>query len=81
MQIAMDLAYGLNYIHTAARFSISLVHQYVKSSEIIITEPSLNARICHFGAAELCSETERYDGGEITKKELPELRRSGNGGG
>ncbi|XP_027157445.1 lysM domain receptor-like kinase 3 [Coffea eugenioides] len=80
MQIATDLANGLNYIHTAAGFSISLVHKYVKSSGIIITEPSLNARICHFGAAELCSETERYERGEITEEELPELRRSGSRG-
>lgn len=34
-----------------------MVHKHVKSSGIIITEPSLNAKICHFGAAELCGET------------------------
>ncbi|CAI9105026.1 OLC1v1003854C1 [Oldenlandia corymbosa var. corymbosa] len=74
MQIATDLAHGLDYIHNTAGFTISLVHKHVKSSGIIITEPSLNARICHFGAAELCSET-GTDDGEIAA-EYPELRRS-----
>ncbi|KAL3530545.1 hypothetical protein ACH5RR_009867 [Cinchona calisaya] len=78
MQIATDLAHALDYIHNTAGFAISLVHKHVKSSGIIVTEPSLNARICHFGAAELCSETER-NGGEIYE-ELPELRRSDSRG-
>lgn len=74
MQIATDIAHGLDYIHHTAGFTISLVHKHVKSSGIIITEPSLNARICHFGAAELCSET-GTDDSEIAA-EFPELRRS-----
>lgn len=74
MQIATDIAHGLDYIHNTAGFTISLVHKHVKSSGIIITEPSLNARICHFGAAELCSET-GTDDSEIAA-EFPELRRS-----
>lgn len=74
IQIATDLAHGLDYIHNTAGFSIDLVHKHVKSSAVIITEPSLNAKICHFGAADLCGETERK-GSEITEDDLPELTR------
>ncbi|GFP84255.1 lysm domain receptor-like kinase 3 [Phtheirospermum japonicum] len=57
MQIATDIAHGLDYIHNTAGLSIDMVHKHVKSSGIIVTEPSFNAKICHFGAAELCGET------------------------
>ncbi|KAI7736342.1 hypothetical protein M8C21_028115 [Ambrosia artemisiifolia] len=57
MQIATDLASGLDYIHNKAGLKINLVHKYVKSSSVIVTEPSFNAKICHFGTAELCGET------------------------
>ncbi|XP_047975457.1 lysM domain receptor-like kinase 3 [Salvia hispanica] len=56
IQIATDVAYGLDYIHNTAGLSVDMVHKHVKSSGIIVTEPSLNAKICHFGAAELCGE-------------------------
>ncbi|XP_060174235.1 lysM domain receptor-like kinase 3 [Lycium barbarum] len=58
MQIAADVAQGLDYIHNTTGLEISPVHKYVKSSGIIVTEPSFNAKICHFGAAELCSVTQ-----------------------
>ncbi|KAL6952039.1 hypothetical protein U1Q18_042247 [Sarracenia purpurea var. burkii] len=57
MQIATDVAHGLDYIHNNAGPSTNVVHKYIKSSSIIVTEPSFNAKICHFGAAELCDET------------------------
>lgn len=57
MQIATDLASGLDYIHNNAGLNINIVHKYVKSSSVIVTEPSFNAKICHFGTAELCGET------------------------
>ncbi|XP_023749467.1 lysM domain receptor-like kinase 3 [Lactuca sativa] len=57
MQIATDLSSGLDYIHNNAGLKINLVHKYVKSSSVIVTEPSFNAKICHFGTAELCGET------------------------
>ncbi|KAL8228894.1 hypothetical protein R6Q57_013794 [Mikania cordata] len=57
MQIATDLASGLDYIHTNAGLNNNLVHKYMKSSSVIVTEPSFNAKICHFGTAELCGET------------------------
>ncbi|XP_030473012.2 protein LYK5-like [Syzygium oleosum] len=61
MQIAADLAHGLDYIHHCAGSATGgggagFVHNHIKSSSIIVTEPSLNARICHFGTAELCGE-------------------------
>lgn len=75
IQIATDVAHGLDYIHNTAGFSISLVHKHVKSSGIIITEPSLNAKLCHFGAAELCGETQRKSS-EIMEDVSPDLRRT-----
>ncbi|KAE9461247.1 hypothetical protein C3L33_06840, partial [Rhododendron williamsianum] len=58
MQVATDLAHGLDYVHSnAGGLSAGFVHKYVKSGSVIVTEPSFNAKICHFGAAELCGET------------------------
>ncbi|PHU15834.1 hypothetical protein BC332_17039 [Capsicum chinense] len=68
MQIATDVAHGLDYIHSTTGLEVDPVHKYVKSSGIIVTEPSFNAKICHFGAAELCSVTE--------SKVVPEQRGS-----
>lgn len=56
MQVATDLAHGLDYIHNKSGLNMSLSHNHIKSSSIIVTEPSFNARICHFGAAQLCNE-------------------------
>jgi serine/threonine protein kinase len=57
MQIATDLAHGLDYIHNNTGLNLSsLVHNHIKSSSIIVTEPSFNAKICHFGTAQLCGE-------------------------
>ncbi|TKY48555.1 LysM domain receptor kinase 3 [Spatholobus suberectus] len=77
MQVATDLAHGLDYIHNKTGLNISLVHNHIKSSGIIVTEPSFNARVCHFGAAQLCGEIEIEDArfGEITE-EPPSPARS-----
>ncbi|KAL4611130.1 hypothetical protein ACB092_08G102100 [Castanea dentata] len=57
MQIATDLAHGLDYIHNNTGLNIcTLVHNHIKSSSIIVTEPSFNAKLCHFGTAQLCGE-------------------------
>ncbi|KAE8038815.1 hypothetical protein FH972_011287 [Carpinus fangiana] len=64
MQIATDLAHGLDYIHNSTGLNMSLVHNHIKSSSILVTEPSFNAKICHFGTAQLC--------GEIDENEAPE---------
>ncbi|KAH0912276.1 hypothetical protein HID58_035597 [Brassica napus] len=58
IQIATDLAHGLDYIHNKTGLKIeNLVHNHIKSSAVIVTEPDYNARICHFGTAQLCGET------------------------
>lgn len=88
IQIATDLAHGLDYIHNNTGLKVNLVHKYVKSSSVVVTEPSLNAKICHFGTAELCGETKmepkevkRENSGEITEVVLDSpnnLKRSEN---
>ncbi|KAM5555977.1 lysM domain receptor-like kinase 3 [Rosa sericea] len=57
LQIATDLAHGLDYIHRCSGLGSGLVHNHIKSSSIIVTEATLNAKICHFGTAELCGES------------------------
>lgn len=57
MQITADMSSGLDYIHNNSRLNSNPVHKYVKASSVIVTEPSFNAKICHFGTAELCGET------------------------
>ncbi|CAL9074159.1 unnamed protein product [Musa textilis] len=52
MQVASDIAHGLEYIHLH-----SSVHNRLKSSSVIVTEPGFRTRICHFGAADLAGET------------------------
>ncbi|CAL9192279.1 unnamed protein product, partial [Musa hybrid cultivar] len=52
MQVASDIAHGLEYIHLH-----SSVHNRLKSSSVMVTEPGFRARICHFGAADLAGET------------------------
>ncbi|XP_031482910.1 lysM domain receptor-like kinase 3 [Nymphaea colorata] len=54
MQVASDVAQGLEYIHHY--MGESRVHGHMKSSGIIIADPSLTAKITHFGAAELSGE-------------------------
>ncbi|KAJ7975048.1 LysM domain receptor-like kinase [Quillaja saponaria] len=56
MQIATDLAHGLDYIHHFAGVSSNFIHNHIKSSSIIVTEETMNAKICHFGTSELCGE-------------------------
>ncbi|CAN1149081.1 LysM domain receptor-like kinase 3 [Linum perenne] len=57
MQIATDVAHGLDYIHHCSGLNTNFVHNHVKSSSILVTESHpLNAKICHFGTAELCGE-------------------------
>ncbi|XP_047322934.1 lysM domain receptor-like kinase 3 [Impatiens glandulifera] len=58
IQIASDLAQGLDYIHNNIRIGseFNFVHKHIRSSSVIVTEPSLNAKICHFGTAVLTGE-------------------------
>ncbi|KAA0034711.1 hypothetical protein IC582_022732 [Cucumis melo] len=56
MQIATDLAHGLDYVHHCSGLNSKFIHNHIKSSSIVITEETLAAKICHFGTAELCGE-------------------------
>ncbi|KAI3730998.1 hypothetical protein L1987_62180 [Smallanthus sonchifolius] len=59
IQIAADLAHGLDYIHNSTGLQKKFIHNHIKSTSIIVTQsPSLNAKICHFGTTELCGETD-----------------------
>ncbi|EXC22895.1 putative leucine-rich repeat receptor-like serine/threonine-protein kinase [Morus notabilis] len=73
MQIATDLAHGLDYIHNKTGLSISLVHNHIKSSSVLVTEPSFNAKICHFGTAQLCGEIDDRMPPPISKGEIAEV--------
>lgn len=75
MQIATDLAHGLEYIHHCTGLSSGFVHNHIKSSSIIVTGESLNAKICHFGTAELCGEF-----AENQNSDLAKLKRSNSRG-
>lgn len=84
IQIASDIAHGLDYIHHSTGLGLGFVHNHIKSSSIIVNEPSMNAKICHFGTAELCGETKMAKiedpDGEIVSKKSPELKRKGSKG-
>ncbi|GLT93229.1 hypothetical protein SLE2022_110300 [Rubroshorea leprosula] len=56
VQIVTDLAHGLDYIHHCSGFETGFTHNHLKSRSIIIADDSLNAKICHFGTAQLCGE-------------------------
>ncbi|CAB4270509.1 unnamed protein product [Prunus armeniaca] len=61
MQVAADVADGLNYMHHSSGDNSTFVHNHIKSSSIIISEQKnlpLRAKICHFGTARLCGETQ-----------------------
>ncbi|XP_034919176.1 lysM domain receptor-like kinase 3 [Populus alba] len=62
MQIATDIANGLDYIHHCSGLNSEFVHNHIKSLSILVTEDSLNAKICHFGTAELCGEVVGKEG-------------------
>ncbi|TYG67907.1 hypothetical protein ES288_D05G112500v1 [Gossypium darwinii] len=61
MQIATDLAHGLDYVHNNTGLNLSIVHNHIKSSSIIVTEPFFNAKIYHFGTTQLRSETDAIE--------------------
>lgn len=57
MQIAADLAQGIDYIHHHAGGGGS-VHNRIKSSSIMVSNTGFNAKICHFSAALLAGDIE-----------------------
>ncbi|XP_062092988.1 receptor-like serine/threonine-protein kinase At2g45590 [Humulus lupulus] len=59
MQIATDLAHGLDYVHHCSGLRSNFVHNHIKTSSIVIvSDESMNAKLCHFGTSELCGEIE-----------------------
>jgi hypothetical protein len=64
MQIAVDVAQGLEYMHHDSK--LDYIHNYIKSSSILITEPGYKARICHLGACYLAGE---YVAGEVFEQD------------
>lgn len=81
MQIATDLAHGLDYIHHCSGLRSNFVHNHIKSSGIVVTEESMNARICHFGTSELCGETVSDVPDPETSGEITAEKSDGDGGG
>ncbi|KAJ7970501.1 LysM domain receptor-like kinase [Quillaja saponaria] len=78
MQIATDLAHGLDYIHHFSGLNSNFVHNHIKSSSIIVTDETLNAKICHFGTSELCGEVLVENPSVSDPGKLKELKRSGS---
>ncbi|KAK9758163.1 hypothetical protein RND81_01G211700 [Saponaria officinalis] len=81
IQIVAGVADGLDYMHNCVGVKLGFVHNHVKSSSIIVCEePSLVAKLCHFGTAQLCGEVpemimaENDDSGNY-----PVLKRVGSG--
>ncbi|KMZ56132.1 Protein kinase family protein [Zostera marina] len=80
MEVATDIGKGLEYIHQSSGGSKIKypIHNEIKSSNIIITDPGLRAKICHFGTTTLTGENESNDEEEqkpnrnpSSKKKLP----------
>ncbi|URE45972.1 Protein tyrosine kinase [Musa troglodytarum] len=76
VQVAADVAQGLEYIHCHSS-AVAGVHNRVKSSAIIVTQPDLRAKICHFGAADLAGEVPDpvADEADITSISSPTTRK------
>ncbi|XP_076952262.1 lysM domain receptor-like kinase 3 [Bidens hawaiensis] len=81
IQIAADLAHGLDYIHNSTGLRKKFIHNHIKSSSVIVTQTlsSMNARICHFGTAELCGETD-YDSVDSVKSDNKFMKFEGTRG-
>ncbi|CAL9149702.1 unnamed protein product [Musa hybrid cultivar] len=81
VQVAADVAHGLEYIHQHSSAAAG-VHNRVKSSAVIVTEPDFRAKICHFGAADLAGEVPDPDpaaeDAEITPVLSPSSTRKGS---
>ncbi|EEF31445.1 lysM domain receptor-like kinase 3 [Ricinus communis] len=80
MQIATDIAHGLDYIHHCTDQDSVFVHNHIKSSSVIVSEDSLNAKICHFGTAELCGEMEKLEAKSLTRSSSKGMKIEGTRG-
>ncbi|KAK4769393.1 hypothetical protein SAY86_027543 [Trapa natans] len=80
MQVASDIAHGVDYIHNFTGQNSGLVHNHIKSSSIVVTEGSMTAQICHFGTAELCGEVVEKNsmGSQDKSGGIKKLQRAGS---
>ncbi|KAG0513448.1 hypothetical protein BDA96_10G103100 [Sorghum bicolor] len=60
VQVAADVAQGLEYVHHHA----GAVHGRVSASAVIVSDPGLRARLTHFGAAELAAPADAREVGD-----------------
>ncbi|KAL8166849.1 hypothetical protein V2J09_008348 [Rumex salicifolius] len=86
VQIATDVAGAIDYLHNFSGMKIGFVHNHIKSSSIIVKEPTVNGKLCHLGTAQFCGEAveeETNKEKEIKKfgdQSSRELKRSLSGG-
>ncbi|KAK7268274.1 hypothetical protein RIF29_20970 [Crotalaria pallida] len=78
MQIAADLAHGLDYIHNFSGSRSGFVHNHIKSSSIVVAEENLGAKICHFGTSDLSGESVSGAGNTSGSETGVKLKRSGS---
>ncbi|PUZ61317.1 hypothetical protein GQ55_4G266900 [Panicum hallii var. hallii] len=60
VQVAADVAQGLEYVHHHA----GAVHGRVSPSAVVVSDPGLRARLTHFGAAEFAAPADTREAGE-----------------
>ncbi|XWS63321.1 hypothetical protein CRYUN_Cryun06bG0085100 [Craigia yunnanensis] len=75
MQIATDIAHGLDYIHHCSGLETSFIHNHRKITSILVSEDSLTAKICHFGTAELCGEVTKEEGSKSLGRSNSEVMK------
>ncbi|KAF8034339.1 hypothetical protein BT93_C0593 [Corymbia citriodora subsp. variegata] len=59
MQIAADVAHGLDCIHDNTGLNMIFVHNLLKRSSIAVMKPSFKPKICHFEIAQMCGEADK----------------------
>ncbi|OIV89657.1 hypothetical protein TanjilG_10663 [Lupinus angustifolius] len=78
MQIAADIAHGLDYVHNFSSSGSGFVHNHIKSSSIVVAEENLRAKICHFGTSDLSGESIAGTGIASGSDSGRKLKRSGS---
>ncbi|CAN6208248.1 unnamed protein product [Urochloa humidicola] len=73
VQVAADVAQGLEYVHHHA----GSVHGRVSPAAVIVSDPGLRARLTHFGAAELAAAPAADAAGGESPYAAPEVSSSG----
>ncbi|GAV62509.1 Pkinase domain-containing protein [Cephalotus follicularis] len=80
IKIAADIAHGLDYIHNCSGLDSKFIHNHIKTTSVIVSEDQLHAKICHFGTAELCGESLRFDGPILGKSDSGGIKIEGTRG-